>query len=84
MPGVLKLKIMEELQITTPETVEDLYINFESLKTGQLFYFQDFPSNYCMVNTVIDNILYFNTYSLDNGRLIGNNFKQAIKESLQK
>lgn len=74
---------MEELQITTPETVEDLYINFESLKTGQLFYFQDFPSNYCMVNTVIDNILYFNTYSLDNGRLIGNNFKQAIKESLQ-
>lgn len=74
---------MEELQITTPETIEDLYINFESLKTGQLFYFQDFPSNYCMVNTVIDNILYFNTYSLENGRLTGNNFQQIIKESLQ-
>lgn len=74
---------MEELQITTPETIEDLYINFESLKTGQLFYFDDFPSAYCMVNTVIDNILYFNTYSLENGRLTGNNFKQTIKESLQ-
>ena len=74
---------MEELQITTPEKIEDLYINFESLKTGQLFYFDDFPSAYCMVNTVIDNILYFNTYALENGRLTGNNFKQAIKESLQ-
>lgn len=74
---------MEELQITTPETIEDLYINFESLKTGQLFYFNDFPSAYCMVNTVIDNILYFNTYSLENGRLTGNNFQQIIKESLQ-
>lgn len=74
---------MEELQITTPETVEDLYINFESLKTGQLFYFQDFPSCYCTVNTVIDNILYFNTYDLDSNERTGNNFRQPIKESLQ-
>jgi hypothetical protein len=74
---------MEELQITTPETVEDLYINFESLKTGQLFYFDDFPSCYCTVNTVIDNILYFNTYDLDSNERTGNNFRQPIKESLQ-
>ena len=74
---------MEELQITTPERIEDHYINFESLKTGQLFYFDDFSSNYCMLNTVKDNALYFNVYSFNDGILIGNNYKQVIKTSLQ-
>ena len=74
---------MEELQITTPERIEDHYINFESLKTGQLFYFDDFSSNYCMLNTVKNNTLYFNVYSFDDGRLIGNNYQQPIKNSLQ-
>ena len=83
MPGVLKLKIMEELQITTPETIEDLYINFNSLTTGQLFYFNDFPNGYCVVNTVKDNIIYFKMHSLDNGRCIGSNYQQPINESLQ-
>jgi hypothetical protein len=83
VPGVLKLKIMEELQITTPETIEDLYINFNSLTTGQLFYFNDFPNCYCVVNTVKDNTIYFNGYDLDNGERVGNNFGQPIKESLQ-
>jgi predicted CopG family antitoxin len=74
---------MEELQITTPERIEDHYINFESLKTGQLFYFDDFSSNFCMLNIVKDNTLYFNVYSFSDGRLIGNNYQQIIKNSLQ-
>jgi len=74
---------MEELQITTPERIEDHYINFESLKTGQLFYFDDFSSNFCMLNTVKDNALYFNVYNFDDGLLIGNNYRQVIKNSLQ-